>query len=61
VYSGFVGAAMINTITTIFPIFAIILLGWLARVFGEFAVVAISVNTLLSAVTYTIWLSLVGQ
>lgn len=28
---------------------------------SEFAVVAISVNTLLSAVTYTIWLSLVGQ
>jgi predicted permease len=27
---------------------------------SEFAVVAISVNTLLSAVTYTIWLSLVG-
>ncbi|MGD9058673.1 MAG: AEC family transporter [Desulfobacterales bacterium] len=27
---------------------------------SEFAVVAISVNTLLSAITYTIWLSLVG-
>ena len=33
-YSGFVGAAMINTIPTIVPIFVIILLGWLARVFG---------------------------
>ena len=31
---GSVGAVMINTITTIVPIFVIILLGWLARVFG---------------------------
>jgi predicted permease len=27
---------------------------------SEFAVAAISLNTLLSAVTYTIWLSIVG-